>query len=463
MSTTLFPVSANATGFTNWGGTWYTGGASFAIDQNYITSWTYNNLGSISFNLGSAFNIDKLTFSFDGHVSNGNYVEIYIDGDLVAEGVQPASQKVWDVPNTLGQFITYKTVAKPHNEYLQIATWSELSEFSAEVITDTAAPTIVSVSPNDAATGVQISSNFVLTFTEAVQAGTGSFVLKSGSTTIGSINVNDASQVTINGNQVTINPLYDLSYGTNYTVISPLGIVKDLAGNNWAGTSTYDFTTVNSLPPLTYEAGTGSGISQANFSAQFSQASVQATGSTMSVQLANGNSYIFKNYDLLQFTDRTISIAEVAAQQDPHAVFRFYNTTTGTHFYTGSAAEADSVVRNLELFNYEGVAFDKNSVVGGDSIDVFRFYNAATGTHFYTGSVAEKNSVMANLPNFNYEGVAYQAHSTESSGTTELYRFYNTQTGTHFYTASEAEMQNVKATLAGVYNYEGVAYYVDVA
>lgn len=213
---------------------------------------------------------------------------------------------------------------------------------------------------------------------------------------------------------------------------------------------------------IVYAGGTG-GISQVNFLARFSQASVQATGSTMAVQLANGESYIFENHDLLQFTDRTISIAEVAAQQDPDAVFRFYNTTTGTHFYTGSAAEADSVVRNLELFNFEGVAFDKNSVVGGDSLDVFRFYNKTTGTHFYTGSVTEKNSVIANLPNFNYEGVAYQAHSTESSGTTELYRFYNTQTGTHFYTASEAEMQNVKTTLSGVYNYEGVAYYVDVA
>ena len=167
--------------------------------------------------------------------------------------------------------------------------------------------------------------------------------------------------------------------------------------------------------------------------------------------------------ELIQFPDQTISIVNLATEQDSNAVFRFYNTETGTHFYTGSATEADSVVRNLDSFSYEGVSFDKNASSGGDSIDVFRFYNKATGTHFYTASQAEANTVMANLPSFQYEGAAYKAHSANGEGTTELYRFFNTQTGTHFYTANETEMQNVQTNLTGVFKYEGVAYYVDVA
>lgn len=164
------------------------------------------------------------------------------------------------------------------------------------------------------------------------------------------------------------------------------------------------------------------------------------------------------NIVLLQFADQTRMATTNAA-----GVFRFYNQSNGTHFYTGTESEAVSVAKNLASFGYEGVAFSKNVAGGADSIDVFRFYNSGTGSHFYTANEAEKNSIIANMPAYSYEGTAYQAHSQQSAGTTALYRFYNTQTGSHFYTASEAEMQNVKATLAGIYNFEGVAYYVDVA
>lgn len=205
------------------------------------------------------------------------------------------------------------------------------------------------------------------------------------------------------------------------------------------------------------------GKDTAVYSGTLANSSVQASGSDISVRSASEGTDSLHNVELVQFADQTLSIAQIAAQQDPNAVFRFYNSGTGTHFYTGSAAEADSVIRNLDSFSYEGVSFDKNDSGSGNAIDVFRFYNSATQTHFYTGSQAEANAVMANLPTFNFEGIAYQGHSTKSEGTTELYRFYNTETQTHFYTANQAEMQSVQVNLAGVYNYEGVAYYVDVA
>lgn len=142
-------------------------------------------------------------------------------------------------------------------------------------------------------------------------------------------------------------------------------------------------------------------------------------------------------------------------------VFRFYNATTGAHFYTASKIEADYVKKTLSVFDYEGPAFNKSVDVASDSINIFRFYNSATETHFYTGSEVERDAVIARFPTFHYEGVAYQAHGTEAAGTTELYRFYNFQTGTHFYTASQAEMESVRANLSGVFNFEGVAFFVD--
>ena len=39
-----------------------------------------------------------------------------------------------------------------------------------------------------------------------------------------------------------------------------------------------------------------------------------------------------------------------------------------------------------------------------------------------------------------------------------LHRFFNAETGTHVYTAGEAEMEAVRIELAGVMQYEGVAY-----
>ncbi|MCE2782001.1 Ig-like domain-containing protein, partial [Limnohabitans sp.] len=73
-----------------------------------------------------------------------------------------------------------------------------------------------------------------------------SFVIKSGSATIGTIAATDSSQVTFNGSTVTINPANDLAFDTSYTVTATSDVIKDSAGNNWAGTGSnpYDFTTV---------------------------------------------------------------------------------------------------------------------------------------------------------------------------------------------------------------------------
>ena len=41
------------------------------------------------------------------------------------------------------------------------------------------------------------------------------------------------------------------------------------------------------------------------------------------------------------------------------------------------------------------------------SIPLHRFFNTHTGTHFYTAAKAEKDSIIENLPSFNFEGTAY--------------------------------------------------------
>jgi hypothetical protein len=93
------------------------------------------------------------------------------------------------------------------------------------------------------------------------------------------------------------------------------------------------------------------------------------------------------------------------------SVFRFFNRATGTHFYTGSAAEADNVMKTLPNYAYEGIAyraFSQATDADGDLHKaLYRFYNTQAGVHFYTANPNEKASIEANLPSFKYEGVAY--------------------------------------------------------
>jgi hypothetical protein len=141
-------------------------------------------------------------------------------------------------------------------------------------------------------------------------------------------------------------------------------------------------------------------------------------------------------------------------------VFRFFNTITGTHFYTSSISERDSVIASLAAFRYEGAAFFAASQAAPGLKPVYRFFNTQTGVHFYTISETERADIQAGLPQFELEGVAYYASQVAGTGFNPLYRFFQPRAGTHFYTASESERQRVQDTMSGAYDFEGVGYYV---
>jgi hypothetical protein len=143
------------------------------------------------------------------------------------------------------------------------------------------------------------------------------------------------------------------------------------------------------------------------------------------------------------------------------SVYRFYDTITGTHFYTANKAERNDVITNLPKYNYEGASFAALETPTSSSEEVHRFFNTQTGTHFYTISDFEADVIQQNSPQFNYEGTAYHAYEQSEGGTIPLYRFYRSDTGTHFYTPSLGERDSVIDTLGDIYNYEGIAYYVN--
>ncbi|MER2622545.1 MAG: Ig-like domain-containing protein, partial [Accumulibacter sp.] len=117
-------------------------------------------------------------------------------------------------------------------------------------VTDTTAPTVLSFNPTDGATGVAPGSHIVLTFSESIARGTGSIVLKTAAgATIESFDAATSNRLTLSGSTLTIDPTSTLANGTNYYLTFAAGTVKDLAGNAYAGITTYDFTTATGTPP----------------------------------------------------------------------------------------------------------------------------------------------------------------------------------------------------------------------
>jgi methionine-rich copper-binding protein CopC len=170
-----------------------------------------------------------------------------------------------DLANNTHYFVTFASGSVKDlagNSYAGTTTY----EFTT--IPDTTAPTVTTFNPADAATGVAAGSNLVLTFSEAIAKGTGMIAIHSGSATgtlVESFNVaTDTTHLTISGSTLTINPTADLSNSTHYYVTLDQGSIDDLAGNHFAGSTTYDFTTAD---PYAGGSGVGAGVAVAGVGA----------------------------------------------------------------------------------------------------------------------------------------------------------------------------------------------------
>jgi len=107
---------------------------------------------------------------------------------------------------------------------------------------DTTVPTLSSSNPADNSADVDPTGNIVLTFSENITAGSGNIVISNGVDTR-TISISDATQISISGNTVTINPTADLEWNSDYNVQMATGVLRDGAGNDYAGIS--DATTLN--------------------------------------------------------------------------------------------------------------------------------------------------------------------------------------------------------------------------
>lgn len=119
------------------------------------------------------------------------------------------------------------------------------TNFAVTAGVDSQAPTLVSSNPTDESTGFGSTSNIVLNFNETIKVGTGQIVLKDqAGNTVETYNTTD-SNITVNGQTLTINPISDLTASASYTIEMTTGAVTDLAGNAWQ--TNFGTTTPNTL------------------------------------------------------------------------------------------------------------------------------------------------------------------------------------------------------------------------
>ncbi len=131
---------------------------------------------------------------------------------------------------------------------------------------DTAAPTVVAYNPASGAVGVALNSNIVITFSEAIARGEGNILLKTAAgNLIESFDAASSSRLTLSGASLSIDPSLDLAYNPGYRIEFAAGSIKDLAGNSYAGASSYNFTT--NTPPNGSVGITGAAIQGQTLSA----------------------------------------------------------------------------------------------------------------------------------------------------------------------------------------------------
>ncbi|MGV8082775.1 MAG: hypothetical protein AB2L09_03945 [Coriobacteriia bacterium] len=91
-------------------------------------------------------------------------------------------------------------------------------------------------------------------------------------------------------------------------------------------------------------------------------------------------------------------------------LYRFYNAHNGTHFYTASLEEKNYVIaRWPDIYTYEGSVYNvcTNGSASG-AVPMYRFYNRVAGSHFYTTSAQERDTVLTRWSNvYILDGIAY--------------------------------------------------------
>ena len=232
--------------------------------------------------------------------------------------------------------------------------------------TDSTAPSVYSFSPADEATAVAIAANVAVTFSENIQRGAGSIVLKKADGTTVATYAQSSTEVTVSGSTLTINPASDLAYGTGYKVEFSPSSVQDLAGNNYAGTTSYNFTTV-AAPDTTAPTvvtfsptdGTTGVAIDANISLTFSEPVLAVKGGTIDLMTDYGYGHQMVERISVLDGDR-IQVSGNVVTVDPSA-----NLLPNTGYHLGFNQPFGDLAGNMFTYSHGAYNFNTAAPQGG--------------------------------------------------------------------------------------------------
>jgi len=202
--------------------------AALRADGSVVT-WGWPNFGGDSSDIASLVNgdVDVIQIFSTGYA----FAALRADGSVVTWGNSTSGGDSSGVASQLVNVVGMAEIST-NDVYTVIGP------------ADTTAPTVNSFNPADEAHGVTVSSNIVVTFSEAIQRGTGDIALKTAAgTVVETFNAATSTNISISSSTLIINPTADLASDSVYKVEFAAGTIKDLAGNSFIGTTSYNFTT----------------------------------------------------------------------------------------------------------------------------------------------------------------------------------------------------------------------------
>jgi hypothetical protein len=125
----------------------------------------------------------------------------------------------------------------------------------------------------------------------------------------------------------------------------------------------------------------------------------------------------------------------------------FSTLAQADHFYTTSSS---GELAKQARYKFEGIAAYVYPTQLGSSVPMYRWFNPTSGDHFYTTAAGERPA------NYNQEGIAFYCLPTQQEGAIAFYRWFDPGSRYHFYTTDPG---GEYAPRLG-YTSEGIACYV---
>ncbi|NJR48045.1 MAG: hypothetical protein HC775_21335, partial [Hyellaceae cyanobacterium CSU_1_1] len=165
-------------------------------------------------------------------------------------------------------------------------------------------------------------------------------------------------------------------------------------------------------------------------------------------------------------TDPTTPTNPTTPTDEPTKVYQFVNPSLGSYFYTVDEYEQSVIAETLDNYELQEVeairTLEENEfdpITGAESEEVYRLFNKSSGSHLYTTSEFERDSIVDNLDNYSLDDNMFYAYTEEVAGSIDVHRFYNAVEDVHVFTHSDDEIAEMMAD-SETFNDEGIAFYV---